>query len=115
ALLGNIQDQTIDNKLMRQHPTIHAKVMESPKPSLFGPYQPVDAKKLESATAEEREIVKNIQDGAKKSALFSTTNISVVVFPLFMLLCYLILILYYRARGGYKAEILPTGQPAGFH
>lgn len=115
ALLGNIQDQTIDRQLNKEHPTIAAKVMDQTKASLFGPYQPVDAKKVEGLPAAEQAQVKAIQDGAKKSALFSTSEISVVVFPIFMLVCYLILILYFKGRGGYKAETLPTGQPAGLH
>jgi MFS family permease len=115
ALLGNIQDQTIDSKLKKEHAPLHAKVMDAPKTSLFGPYQPVDNKKLETVSADEKKTVKDIQDGAKKSALFSTSDISVVVFPIFMLICYLILILYFKGRGGYKAELLPTGQPAGLH
>lgn len=115
ALLGNIQDQTIDRQLKGQNAALHAKVMTDSRPSLFGAYQAIDAKRLEAASAEDQAAVKAIQDGAKKSALFSTNSISVVVFPIFMFLCYIILILYFKGRGGYKAELLPTGQPAGLH
>lgn len=113
ALLGNIQDQTIDNKLKKENPAIHAKVMDHSKMSIFGQYQPVDSKKLAALPNEEKAAVVAIQDAAKKSALFSMSDISVVVFPIFMLVCYLILILYFKGRGGYKAEVLPSGQPAG--
>jgi hypothetical protein len=34
-----------------------------------------------------------------------------VIFPAFMLACYLILILYFRAKGGYEAQVL-TGHAA---
>lgn len=113
ALLGNIQDQTIDNKLKKEDPALYGKVMDQPKMSIFGQYQPVDGKKLAALPAPEKAKVVEIQDAAKKSALFSLTDISVVVFPIFMLMCYLILILYFKGRGGYKAEVLPTGQPGG--
>lgn len=116
ALLGNIQDQNIDSTLKKEHTALHDKVMGQTKASLFGPYQPIDNDKLAKLSDDDKKTVKDIQDGSKKSALFSLTDISVVVFPIFMLVCYLILILYFKGRGGYKAELLPTGQPAGgFH
>lgn len=115
ALLGNIQDQTIDAKLMKENPALHAKVVDQRRMSIFGPYQPVDANKVAALPEADRAIVVGIQDAAKKSALFSLTDVSVVVFPVFMLICYLILILYFKGKGGYKPEILPTGQPAGLH
>jgi len=115
ALIGNIQDQTIDAKLLKENPAVHAKVVDQQRMSIFGPYQPVDAQKVEALPAADRAIVEGVQDAAKKSALFSLTHISVVVFPVFMLICYLILILYFKGKGGYKPEVLPTGQPAGLH
>jgi len=121
ALLGNIQDLNIDSTLKKNHPAIHGKVMDASKISIFGPYQPVDAKKVAALPAAEQATVKDIQDGSKKTALFSTTDISVTVFPIFMLLCYLILILYFKGKGGYKAEVIsqtsifrPTSTSRGF-
>lgn len=66
ALLGNIQDQTIDRQLKRDNAALHAKVTAEPRPSLFGTYQAIDAKRLELVSPEDKAIVKGIQDGAKK-------------------------------------------------
>ncbi len=115
ALLGNIQDKNIDKTLLKENPALHGKVMDKPKESIFGTYQPLDIQRLESQSAEDKATVKTIQDGAKKSALFSTTDISVAVFPIFMFVCYLILILYFKGRGGYKAQILHTGTSPPLH
>ena len=45
-----------------------------------------------------------LQEGAKRGALSS-----VALLPIVMLVCYLILIFYFRKRGGYKAETLDPG------
>ncbi|QDT65052.1 MFS transporter [Calycomorphotria hydatis] len=47
------------------------------------------------------EKVQGILDRSNQRALFSMAG-----FPVFMLVCYLILIVYFRSKGGYKAEVL---------
>ncbi|MBS1542017.1 MAG: MFS transporter, partial [Bacteroidetes bacterium] len=47
---------------------------------------------------EEHSTVQGIQESAKKSALKT-----VAIFPVIMLVTYVILILYFRSKGGYKA------------
>ena len=54
----------------------------------------------------QKQILDKTTAEAKKSAL--TT---VAIFPCIMLVCYLILIAYFRTKGGYKAEVL-TGHAA---
>ena len=97
AFLGNIQDKAIDTTLEQQAPAIHAIVAGAEQNSVFGKYQPLDPKKVaELDEADKAEIVK-VQDEAKKSAL--TT---VAIFPVLMFVCYAGLIVYFRAKGGYK-------------
>jgi MFS family permease len=52
----------------------------------------------------EREVDEAIEDAEAESkrTMLKTT----VIFPVIMFLCYVGLILYFRARGGYKAEVL---------
>ena len=101
AFLGNIQDRAIDKNLMEASPEIHAKVTGEPQLSIFGTYQAVDQEKLDAASEEEKAQLSKIQAVAKKDALAT-----VAAFPAVMLICYLILIFYFRSIGGYKAEIL---------
>jgi hypothetical protein len=101
ALLGNIQDREIDKKLLTDHPQLRNKVVAPERISVFGTYRPLDKDKANAVSLEEREVIKDIQAQAKKNALFT-----VAIFPCFMLACYLILIVYFQARGGYKAEVL---------
>jgi MFS family permease len=101
VLLGNIQDREVDRNLAVQYPAVHEQVVGEAKMSVFGSYRPVHEAKLKAASTEAAATVHQIQAGAKKSALKT-----VAVFPVFMFLCYLGLILYFKARGGYQAEVL---------
>jgi len=97
VFLGNIQDRQIDRELLIQHPALHAQVVAQEKASIFGKYQPVDKEKVAVLNEGEQKIVADTTATAKKNALMT-----VAIFPAIMLVCYLILILYFRAKGGYK-------------
>ncbi len=101
VFLGNIQDKQIDRELFLQNPGIHQKVVAEEKSSVFGKYSPLDQDKIASLGSDEKLVVDTIKTSAKKNAL-----LTVAIFPAIMLVCYLILILYFRAKGGYKAEEL---------
>lgn len=101
VFLGNIQDRQIDRELYRQDPVVHAKVVTEEKSSVFGRYQPLDRDKVAGLDREEKVMVETIKTSAKKNAL-----LTVAIFPAIMFVCYLALILYFRAKGGYRAEEL---------
>ncbi|MBS1977805.1 MAG: MFS transporter [Bacteroidetes bacterium] len=102
VILGFVQDKEIDAKLDqydREHSTsLHASYATISHHSIFGEYQGLDYTKLSAAPEEERSTVQGIQESAKKSALKT-----VAIFPVIMLVTYVILILYFRSKGGYKA------------
>jgi MFS family permease len=104
VLLGNIQDKEIDQNLKAKDASIHTAVAGKQETSVFGTYQTVDDKKVEQSSDDAKKAVKEVRDGAKKSALKT-----VAIFPVFMLVCYLILILYFKARGGYRAVDISHG------
>ncbi len=78
------------------------------------PYEAIDDAKLNALLAqvpdENRAAVtaevKEVRDTSKQGALAA-----MAAFPTFMLICYLILIAYFRAKGGYQAQVL-TGHEA---
>ncbi|MBM3979099.1 MAG: MFS transporter [Planctomycetes bacterium] len=96
-LLGNVQDREADKELAAKHGALHAKVMGETKTSVFGEYKPVDDAKLKTATDDEKKTIKDTQEAAKKTALQT-----VALFPVVMLVCYAILIVYFMSQGGYK-------------
>jgi len=97
VFLGNIQDRQVDRELLSQHPALHAQVVALERTSVFGKYQPLDKEKVAVLSEGEQKIVSDTTATAKKNAL-----LTVAIFPAVMLACYIILILYFRARGGYK-------------
>lgn len=97
VFLGNIQDRQIHHELMAQNPALHSRVVAEERLSVFGSYQPVDQEKLAMLDEGQKEEVGRVVESAKKNALMT-----VAVFPAVMLICFLILIFYFKAKGGYK-------------
>ena len=101
VFLGNIQDKHMDRELLSQNQALHTKVVAGEKASVFGKYKPLDQEKLAALSGEEKGIIASITATAKKNALAT-----VAIFPAIMLVCYIILIFYFKSKGGYKAVVL---------
>jgi len=100
VFLGYTQDNTIDKALKKENATLHAQIMNAePKESVFGSYSAIDQAKLSALGEAEQKEVQVIQGNAKKSALAT-----VAILPCIMLLCYIVLLLYFRSIGGYKVQ-----------
>jgi len=100
-LLGNIQDKGVDQQLAKANPALHQEVAGPEMASVFGTYKPLEPKKVEALPKGDQAIIKGIKDSSKKDALMT-----VAIFPCIMLASYLALILYFRSKGGYKAQSL---------
>jgi MFS family permease len=97
ALLGNIQDKEIEKQLQASGATLYESVVGEEKVSIFGKYRAVDQDKVQTLPPTQQDQVQGIREDSKKSALKT-----VVFFPGIMLVSYLLLILYFRSKGGYK-------------
>jgi MFS family permease len=101
VILGLSQDKAIDRNVRmydNQHGTaIHDTYVTVDKVSVLGKYRAVDASKLAMAPAEDQAAVQQAVVTSKKTAL--TT---VAILPVIMFVCYLILLLYFRSKGGYR-------------
>ncbi|WP_276088541.1 MFS transporter [Pedobacter sp. JY14-1] len=110
GILGFIQDKSVDQKIAQydaaNHTAIHSTYVTEKKTSLFGDYEGLDQTKLATASPAEQETVTSIRETAKKEALRY-----IVVFPLIMLVSYLLLSLYFKSRGGYKVVLLDNRAP----
>jgi hypothetical protein len=98
---GFIQDTKADRDLDAASPAVYAKVIGDLKPSIFGDYKPINMTKVEKLPEIDKELVTNIQDASKRNVLVVTA-----IFPAIMLVCYLCLIVYFKAKGGYKPKII---------
>lgn len=105
VILGFVQDKTIDNKLNaydeQNNTALHSTYVTEEKTSIFGDYRAIDMSKLSQAPEAEKETVVTVEEDAKKAALKT-----VALFPLGMLICYILLMFYFKLRGGYKVVLL---------
>jgi len=101
VFLGYVQDTSIDQEVAeydKKHGAeLHEKYVTLDKKSILGEYKALDMSVLNKAPGEDKDILSEIQLRAKKEALKS-----VAILPLVMLICYIILFLYFKAKGGYK-------------
>ncbi|HEX5667199.1 MAG TPA: MFS transporter [Chitinophagaceae bacterium] len=102
GILGFIQDRSVDANILAydkaNNTSIHSSYVTINKTSIFGDYSALDQDKLSAASVEEKSTVSIIRDDAKKDALRD-----IVIFPVIMLVSYLMLIFYFRSKGGYRA------------
>jgi MFS family permease len=102
GILGFIQDRSVDANILAydkaNNTSIHSSYVTINKTSIFGDYSALDQDKLSAASADEKSTVTLIRDDAKKDALRD-----IVIFPVIMLVSYLMLIFYFRSKGGYRA------------
>jgi MFS family permease len=108
AFLGNIQDKEIDQVLAMKDSALYSKVVMEEKTSVFGNYRPLNQAVVATLSSEEQATISNLGASAKKNALST-----VAVFPAIMLVCYLGLIFYFRAKGGYKPVDLEVQSEGG--
>ncbi len=105
-LLGNIQDKQVDKEVAAYDAAnatqLHSTYVTAEKTGIFGSYRAVDGEKLKTAANEaDKATINTIQGDAKKVALKN-----VALLPIFMLLCYIGLLLYFRSKGGYKPVLI---------
>jgi hypothetical protein len=102
--IGAIQERTATAELREKNSAIAAQVVEDK--TLFGQsYQAVNPEKAEKVTDPQ---AKDAIAEAKKTSEFEALA-TMALFPTFMLVCYIILFLYFKSRGGYKAQDISHG------
>ena len=97
AFLGYVQDRVVEEKLQIKAPTLYSRVMTQEKASLFGTYRSLNQHKLQEINNDHRLLISKIQVTAKKNALMT-----VAILPLVMVAGFLILMLHFKLKGGYK-------------
>lgn len=113
--LGAIQDQNLDVAMRQAHPAIYEQIAATPQtfplirgvgvgPTTVGPYRPLDKARTDALPAAERAQAEAVIGEHKQKTLMQFA-----VLPMIMVVAYALLFLYYRARGGYKAEEIGAG------
>jgi MFS transporter, DHA2 family, metal-tetracycline-proton antiporter len=111
VLLGSIQDRAVGESLAAhdaQHGTrLYDDFFTGDKTGVFGHYKALDESKVVASDEATRALVAVVIGTSKKAALKS-----VAILPLVMLGAYVLLMLYFRQQGGYRAIPLPARPPA---
>lgn len=95
-LIGKMQEDSAKVALNSRMPGTYDEISKTDS-YFLGPYTAVDDAKV-SELPHEDEIMEVVKE-AKQGALAKVT-----VFPAFMLICYIILIFYFKSKGGYKPQ-----------
>lgn len=96
-LIGAMQEDSARVSMEANMPGTYDQVKKD-STYFLGEYTAVDDEKLSALPDETKAEATELSETAKQGALAKVT-----VFPAFMLACYIILILYFKSRGGYTA------------
>ncbi len=97
-IMGGLQDKGISADLEKNHPAIFEKITNPAKEVIFlGEVRSLDEDKVRALSDDEKTTLTKTKYPHKKAAFYQ-----VAILPAFMLLCYLVIFFYFRARGGYK-------------
>jgi MFS family permease len=107
-LLGTIQDRALDTRLRADAPAIHDAVAGDPQSAYLMTYRPVDRARVTALPEEQRKVVEDITTINSQRTLATFA-----ILPAIMFFCYVGLILYFRAKGGYKQVDLPAAAATG--
>lgn len=96
VFLGYIQDTAVSTAVKAKNDQAMVKTIHTQN-WVFGTYEAVDQKAVETLTADEQKQITELSNDAKKAALSK-----VAIFPLIMMVSYLGLIAFFKGKGGYK-------------
>lgn len=108
-LMGIWQDSDIDRVLRERHPAIHQTVRGPDSTTIVGTAPSINEDEVKQLPQAEAQIVSTVKNEFKKKTFARTA-----LLPSFMLLCYLGLFFYFRAKGGYKPVHI-GGDAAALH
>lgn len=98
--IGFLQDSSVTSSVLADMPGIYEQVTVE-KAYALGDYSSLNAEAVAALPESTQADIEAIADRESQGALAKMT-----VFPAFMLVCYLGLILYFKSRGGYKPKVL---------
>jgi hypothetical protein len=104
--IGLLQDKTASAELAVNAPATAKMVLQEKE--VFGiRYEAIDSSKKEAAIADGGKDAEQQLEDANKAGQFTALG-KMAYFPAFMLVCYILLFLYFKGKGGYKPIELNT-------
>ena len=96
-ILGTIQDKSLDARLAADAPQIHNVVAGEPHDAYLMSFRTIDRAKVTELPEAQRLVVEEIT-----TANSQRTLATFAILPAIMFFCYVGLILYFKAQGGYR-------------
>jgi MFS family permease len=103
--IGILQDRAFDERMQAKDEVVYSKVVVE-KTGLLGAYNSLDQERKAALPQDQRDLIDQVVGQAQQSTLGK-----IAILPAIMFVCYLLLIGYFRSKGGYKAQVL-TGHEA---
>jgi hypothetical protein len=103
--IGAVQDRDFSAIIRHSDPAIAEQVLTK-KAGMFGEAESLDQNKFESLDEKQKEEVERAVVESKQGTLAK-----IAILPGIMFVCYLVLLVYFRSKGGYEAQVL-TGHAA---
>lgn len=103
--MGYLQDREVNDNLAASNPALHDTVIER-KSSIFGDYDGLNAGTVSTLPAAQQQEIAAVTSLSQKDALRTTA-----LLPTAMAIFYIALMLYFKARGGYRPGEM--SEPAG--
>lgn len=105
--IGALQEKTASHQLQAVAPTTAQAVLVD-KHYLLGAYQAIDPERAATASAASTDAASAL-NAANVAGQFGALA-KMIAFPAFMLAAYLVLLVYFRSRGGYKPVDIGTSR-----
>ncbi len=99
--LGALQDRSLEQRLLTEAPALHEKVAGQSETAYFMTYRSVDRTKETTLTEAAQTQLQDLRAKNNQSTLAE-----VAVLPILMFACYVLMILWFRGRGGYRPVVL---------
>jgi hypothetical protein len=98
--IGTLQDRDFNQAVQQQAADVYDTVAETKK-GLFSDYEYIEKNNFSKLSEANRDELMQLERQTKQHALSQ-----IAVLPAIMFVCYVALILYFKSRGGYRAEVL---------
>ena len=104
--IGYKQDLDMGQRLSTTENTaLYAQIKGEPKPTIFGSAPSLDQEKIKALPEAVHKQLEAVQGQSKRSVF-----ITIAILPTIMLGCYILMFLYFKARGGYKPVEIGHGE-----
>ncbi len=103
--IGTVQDRDFAHIIKERNPALAEQVLTQ-KEGMFGTSESLEQEKFDKLDGEQKEKVEQAVVESKQGTLAK-----IAVLPAIMFFCYLVLLFYFRSKGGYEAQVL-TGHAA---